>query len=113
MLFSSRHILEMRGRLLSITPEQWLLLVLGLVTGACVWLLFNRRIVHRIVARLKDRSITDNAIALVEGTIGGIVFAANACLVYIATLIASFFLFAFAVVGTLVGAWIAIPASFE
>lgn len=113
MLFSSRHILEMRGRLLSITPEQWLLLALGLVAGTCVWLLFNRRIVHRVVTWLKDRSLTDNVIALVEGAIGGVVFATNACLVYLATLIASFFLFAFAFVGTLVGAWIAIPASFE
>ncbi len=113
MIFSSRHILDMRTRLLAITPEQWLFLVIGLVAGGCVWLLFNRRIVQRIVTRLKARSVKDNFIALVEGTIGGIVFIANAALVYVATLIASFFLFAFAVVGTLVGAWIAIPASFE
>ena len=113
MLFSSRHILEMRGRLLSITPEQWFFLTVGLIAGACIWLWFNRRIVLRIVARLKDRSITDNVIALVEGCLGGVVFVANAGLVYVATLLANFFLFAFAAVGVLVGAWIAIPASFE
>ena len=113
MLFSSRHIMEMRGRLLAIEPAQWLLLALGLIAGTCVWILFNRRIVHRIVAGLKARSMQDNVIALVEGCLGGIVFAVNACLVYVATLIASFSLFAFAVVGSLVGAWIAIPASFE
>jgi hypothetical protein len=113
MIFSSRNILDMRARLLAITPDQWLLLVLGVAAGGCVWLLFNRRIVHRIIARLKARSMTDNVIALVEGAIGGLVFVANAALVYVATLMASFFLFAFACVGTVVGAWIAIPASFE
>ena len=113
MLFSSRHILDMRAQFLAIAPEQWLLLALGVVAGGCVWLLFNRRIVHRIVVKLKARSMTENVIALVEGCIGGIVFVTNAALVYVATLIASFFLFAFAIVGTLVGVWIAIPASFE
>ena len=113
MLFSSSHIMDMRGRLLAVEPQQWLMLALGLVAGTCVWLLFNRRIVLRIVTRMKDRSLKDNAIALVEGAIGGVVLTANVCLVYVSTLIASFFLFAFAVVGTLVGAWIAIPASFE
>lgn len=113
MIYSSRNILDMRARLLAITPEQWLLLLLGVAAGGCVWLLFNRRIVHRIVVKLRARSMTENVIALVEGSIGGIVFVANAALVYVATLIASFFLFAFAIVGTVVGAWIAIPASFE
>ncbi len=113
MIFSSRHLGDMRGRLLAITPEQWLFLMLGLLAGACVWLMFNRRVVYRVVATLKDRSITDNVIALVEGAIGGLIFVINAGLVYAATLIASFFLFAFAAVGTLVGAWIAIPADIE
>jgi len=113
MIYSSRHILEMRGRLLAITSEQWLLLAMGMTAGCVVWVLFNRRIVHRIIARLKERSFKANAIAAVEGLIGGTVFLVNAGLVYLATLIASFFLFSFAVVGLLVSAWITIPASFE
>ncbi len=113
MIFSSRHILEMRGRFLAITPEQWLLLAMGVIAGCTVWVIFNRRIVHRIIGRLKQRTFKANAIAAVEGLIGGTVFLVNAGLVYLATLMTSFFLFSFAVVGLLVGAWITIPASFE
>ena len=113
MIYSSRHILEMRGRFLAITPDQWLLLVMGMIAGCVVWVLFNRRIVHRIIGRLKKKTFKANAIAAVEGLIGGTVFLFNAGLVYLATLLTSFFLFSFAVVGLLVGAWITIPASFE
>jgi hypothetical protein len=113
MIYSSRHILEMRGQLLAITPEQWLLMVMGMITGCAVWVLVNRRIVRRIIVRLRKRTFKANAIAAVEGLIGGTIFLANAGLVYLATLITSFFLFSFAVVGLLVGAWITIPASFE
>ena len=113
MIFSSRHILEMRGRLLAITSDQWLLLAMGMIAGCVVWVLFNLRIVHRIIGRLKERTFRANAIAAVEGLIGGAVFLVNAGLVYLATLLTSFFLFSFAVVGLLVGAWITIPASFE
>ena len=73
----------------------------------------NSKLKYVVVLKSGGVYTKDNAIALVEGAIGSVVFAANACLVYVATLIASFFLFAFAVVGTLVGVWIAIPASFE
>ena len=113
MIYSSRHILEMRGRLLAISPEQWLLLAMGMIAGCAVWVLFNRRIVQRVLDRLKARTFTVNTIAAVEGLIGGTVFLVNAGLVYLATMITSFFLFSFAVVGLLVGAWITIPASFE
>lgn len=113
MIYSSRHILEIRGRLLAITPDQWLLLAMGMIAGFIVWVLFNRRIVNRIIVRLKRRTFRANAIAAVEGLIGGTVFLVNAGLVYLATLVTSFFLFSFAVVGLLVGAWITIPASFE
>jgi hypothetical protein len=65
------------------------------------------------VGNLKQRTIKANAIAAVESAIGGTVFLTNAFLVYLSTLVASFFLFAFAVAGLLVGAWITIPASFE
>ena len=113
MIYSSRHIIEMRSQLLSITEQQWLLLALGLIAGAIVWVLFNRRIVHRIVHRLKERTFKANAIMAVEGIIGATVFVVNAALVYLATLITSFFLFSFAVMGLLIGAWITIPADFE
>lgn len=113
MIYSSRHLLDMRSRFLAISPEQWLLLALGMVAGCAVWILFNRRIVHRILSRLKAMTLKANAIAAVEGFIGGTVFLVNAGLVYVATLIANFFLFSFAVVGLLVGAWITIPANFE
>ena len=113
MIYSSRHILDMRGRLLAISPEEWLLLAMGLIAGCAVWVLFNRRIVHRVESRLKERSFRANAIAAVEGLIGGTVFLVNAGLVYLAALITNFLLFSFAVVGLLVGAWITIPASFE
>ena len=113
MIYSSLDILAIRSRLLAITFEQWLLLAIGSIAGGLVWVLFNRRVVRRVICSLKSRAIRDNAIAVVEGAIGGVVFLANAGLVYVATLIASFFLFAFAVMGTLMGAWIAIPASFE
>lgn len=113
MIYSSRHILEMRQHFLSITSEQWVLLVLGLILGLSVWVLLNKRIVHRVVGHLKQRSLKANAIAVVEGAIGSTIFLTNALLVYLSTLVASFFLFAFAVAGLLVGAWITIPASFE
>jgi hypothetical protein len=113
MIYSSRHIIEMRSQLLSITAQQWLLLALGLIVGAIVWVLFNRRVVLRIVGRLKARTFKANAIAVVEGVIGGTVILTNAALVYLATLITSFFLFSFAAVGLMIGAWITIPASFE
>ena len=113
MIFSSRHILEMRGRLLAISPEQWLLLAMGMISGCAVCVLFNRRIVQHILDRLKARTFTVNTIAAVEGFIGATVFLVNAGLVYLATLITNFFLFSFAVVGLFVGAWITIPASFE
>lgn len=113
MIYSSRHILEMRGRFLAITWEQWLLLAMGIIAGCTVWILFNRRVVHRIISRLKAKTFKVNAIAVVEGLIGGAVLLINAGLVYLATLVTSFFLFSFAVVGLLVGAWITIPASFE
>ena len=113
MIYSSCHILQMRQHLLSITSEQWLLLVRGMIVGCTVWALFNRKIVNLLVFRLKERTFGANTIAAVEGLIGGAVFLANASLVYLATLISSFFLFSFAVVGLLVGAWITIPPSFE
>ena len=113
MIYSSRYILDMRGRLLAISPEQWLLLAMGMIAGCAVWVLFNRRIVQRILNRLKERTLKANTLAAVEGLIGGTVFLVNAGLVYLATLITNFFLFSFAVVGLLVGAWITIPASFE
>ena len=113
MIYSSRHILEMRKHFLSITQEQWVLLAMGLIAGCAVWVLFNKHIVHRVVGNLKQRTLKANAIAAVEGAIGGTVFLTNAFLVYLSTLVASFFLFAFAVAGLLVGAWITIPASFE
>jgi len=113
VIYSSRHILHMRQQLLSITPEQWLLLSMGLIVGCVVWVFFNRKIVHRFAACLKGRTFRVNTIAAVEGLIGGAVFLANGYLVYVATLISSFFLFSFAVVGLLVGAWITMPPSFE
>lgn len=113
MIYSSRDILALRSQLLAIGPEQWLLLAAGLLAGGAVWAIFNRRIVLRVIRRLKKRTVTANAIAAVEGGIGGTVFLVNAGLVYLSTLIASFFLFSFAVAGLLVGAWIALPASFE
>ena len=113
MIFSSRHSLQMRQHLLSITSEQWLLLVMGMIVGCTVWALFNRKIVRRLVGSLQERTFRANTIAAVEGLLGGAVFLANASLVYLATLISNFFLFSFAVVGLLVGAWITIPASFE
>jgi hypothetical protein len=113
MIYSSRDILAMRSQLLAISAEQWLLLAVGLLVGGTVWVCFNRRIVGRLIGRLKERTVTGHAIAALEGVIGGTVFLVNAGLVYLATLIASFFLFSFAVAGLLVGAWITIPASFE
>ena len=113
MIYSSRDVLAMRSQLLSVTCEQWLLLAMGLVVGATVWVLFNRRILGRVLVRLKQRTFGANSLAAVEGFIGGTVFLFNAGLVYLATMIASFFLFSFAVAGLLVGAWITIPANFE
>ena len=86
---------------------------MGLIVGCIVWAFFNRKIVRRCVGRLKERMFRANTIAAVEGLIGGAGFLANAGLVYVATLISSFFLFSFAVVGLLVGAWITMPPSFE
>lgn len=113
MIYSSRHILEMRAQLLSITPQQWLLLAMGLIGGWIVWVIFNRRFVQRVIHRLRERTFKANAIAAVEGIIGGKVFLVNAFLIDLSTIVASFFLFAFAVAGLLVGAWMTIPASFE
>jgi hypothetical protein len=113
MIYSSRHIMEMRNRLLAIAPEQWLMLALGLLAGGLVWVCLNRRIVGRFLRRIGERTLKANTIAAVEGMIGGAVFLFNAVLVYLATIVASFFLFAFAVGGLLVGAWITLPASFE
>ena len=73
MLFSSRHLLEIRGRLVAITLEQWLLLAMGMIARCVVWVLFNRRIFHRITGRLK-KTFKANAIAAVAGIIGGTVF---------------------------------------
>lgn len=97
-----------RSRLLSINVER-LLLAIGLIVGIAVWALFNQR----IVGCLKQRTFRANTIAAVEGLIGTAVFLVNAGLVYLATMVANFFLFSFAVLGLLVGAWITIPASFE
>ena len=113
MLYSTRHLQEMRSQFLSISLEQWTLLAFGLLVGGAVWALVNRRIVHRMVNALKERTLKANAIAAVESVIGGTIFLINAGLVYVATTIASFFLFAFAIPGLLIGAWITIPASFE
>ncbi|BBO70276.1 hypothetical protein DSCA_42060 [Desulfosarcina alkanivorans] len=113
MIYSSRDILAIRSRLLAITPEQWLLLTAGLLAGGAVWVIVNRRFVRRFICRLKEKTISANGIAAVEGVIGGTVFLVNAALVYLATLVTSFFLFSFAIAGLMVGAWITIPASFE
>jgi hypothetical protein len=113
MIYSSRNILELRSHLLAISSEQWLLMAMGLIVGCVVWMRFNRRIVQKVTNRLRERTFTANAIAAVEGVIGVTVFLVNASLVYLATLLANFFLFSFAVTGVLVGAWITIPASFE
>ena len=113
MLYSTRHLEEMRSQFLSISLEQWTLLAIGLLVGGAVWALVNRRIVRRMVDALREKTFNANLIAAVEGVIGGMVFMINAGLVFVATTIASFFLFAFAIPGLLIGAWITIPASFE
>ena len=113
MLVSTRPLLNMRAAFLSVSTEQWLLLALGLLLGGAAWVFISRRLVGRAIRRLNERSIGSHANAVLEGFIGGVIFLVNAGLVYLATLMASFFLFAFSVAGLLVGAWITIPASFD
>ena len=113
MIYSTRHLLDLRAKLLSISVEQWLMLAVGLLVGGAVWVFFNRRIVRRTLRRQHHKPIHAHAVAALEGIIGGGVFLFNTGLVYLSTLIASFFLFAFSVAGLLVGAWITIPASFD
>jgi hypothetical protein len=113
MIYSTRHLQDMRAAFLSITAHQWILLAAGLIVGGTLWVLFNRRILGRVLGRLRQQPLPANAIAAVEGLMGGTVFLVNAVLVYLSTILASVFLFAFAVGGLLVGAWITIPASFE
>ena len=110
MFFSSRHIQEMRESLLAISTTEWLFLACGLILGAALWLVINRKVVRRAVFRLREKGTKPNPTAFCESAMGFTILALNGGLLYLATLLPSYFLFSFAVTGLLIGGWIAMPA---
>jgi len=110
MFFSSRHIQEMRDSLLAITATEWLFLACGLILGAGLWLVINRKIIRKAVSLLKDKGTRPNPTAFCESAMGAAILVLNIGLLYLATTLPSYFLFSFAVTGLLIGGWIAMPA---
>lgn len=110
MFFSSQHIQEMRDSLLAISSGEWFFLACGLILGACLWLLINRKVVHKVVAALQTHGSKPGSTALCESTMGFAILLINGGLLYLATLLPSFFLFSFALTGLLIGTWITMPA---
>jgi len=100
----------MRDSLLAISSGEWLFLAGGLILGTCLWLVINRNVVRRVIALLKARGTPANPMAFYESVMGFAILAFNCGLLYIATLIPSYFLFSFALTGLLVGGWVALPA---
>ena len=113
MFFSSRHIQEMRDSLLAISTTEWLFLACGLILGAALWLVINRKVVRRAVSRLREKGIKRNPTAFCESAMGFAIFTLNGGILYLATLLPSFFLFSFAIAGLLIGGWIAMPADYN
>lgn len=99
MFFSSRHIQEMRDSLLAIAATEWLFLACGLVLGAGLWLVVNRKIVCGAVSFLKAKGTKPNPTAFCESAMGAAILVLNGGLLYLATLLPSYFLFSFAVAG--------------
>ena len=110
MFLSSRHIREIRESLLAISSGEWFFLACGLILGACLWLLVNRKVVRNVVAALKEKGIKANSATFYESAMGFTILLLNGCLLYLATMIPSFFLFSFALTGLLIGTWITMPA---
>ena len=110
MFFSSRHIQEMRDSLLAVTAGEWFFLACGLLLGACLWLLIKQRVVLRVIGFLKEKGTRPNPTALCESAMGFVILLLNGGLLYLATLLPNYFLFAFAITGLLVGTWITMPA---
>jgi hypothetical protein len=110
MFFSSRHIQEMRDSLLAISSTEWFFLVFGLILGAGLWLLINRRIVRRVITILKEKGARSNPVTFCESTMGFAILVLNGTLLYLATQLPSYFLFSFAVTGLFIGGWITMPA---
>ena len=110
MFFSSRHIQEMRDSLLAITSGEWFFLSVGLILGAGLWLVINRKVVRKALAALEERGVRRNPATVCESVAGLTILALNGGLLYLATQLPSYFLFSFAVTGLLVGSWIAIPS---
>ena len=112
MIFTS-DLIRIRESLLQVTTGDWLWLFLGLILGGTFWVIFNRKVVRKLVGRLKDIGLKENPIAIVEGAVGFAVMASNAVLLYLCNLCCNFFLFSFSLIGLLVGAWILIPTNFN
>jgi len=110
MFFSSRHIQQMRDSLLAISFGEWFFLACGLILGACLWLLINRKIVQKVVAALQVHGAKPDPTAFCESAMGFAILLINGGLLYLATLLPSYFLLSFAITGLLVGTWITMPA---
>ena len=100
----------MRDSLLAISSGEWLFLAVGLVLGGCLWLVITRKVVSRVVTALKARGAGTNPASLCESALGVAILVLNGGLLYLATLIPSYFLFAFALTGILLGGWVTFPA---
>ena len=110
MFFSSRHIQEMRDSLLAIATTEWLFLACGLILGAALWLAINRKIVRRAVSLLREKGVHSSPTAFCESAMGAAILVFNMGLLYLATVLPSYFLFSFAATGLLIGGWVAMPA---
>ncbi len=110
MFFSSRHIQEMRDSLMAISSGEWARLACGLILGIVLWLLINHKVVHRAVGALRTKGIRPNPTTLCESAMGLAILFINGGLLYLATLLPSYFLFSFSLTGLLIGTWITTPA---
>ncbi len=100
----------MRDSLLAISSGEWAILACGLILGARLWLLVNHNVVRKAAAVLKAKGARPNPIAFYESAMGFAILFLNGGLLYLESLLSSYFLFSFAVTGLLVGGWITLPA---
>ncbi len=109
-MFSSGDIARWHEMLFSITIQEWMLFVGGLICGIVFYGGFYYVVYCKIVRWMKEKRRNNNWIVFVDVLIGICIIIPNFFLIVLSEISRNFFLPAFAFTGILLGIWIFTPA---